>query len=141
LRQAGERRINRVTPPNATRLLPLRTIGLAALLDVIAVVVFVSGGRGSHEEGAAITGTARTAWPFLVGLIVAWLVLRVWRTPFDPIRTGLPVVAITVVVGMILRVISGQGTAFSFIIVTGIILCLLMVGWRLIATWILRRMA
>ena len=130
-----------MTLPTATRLLPLRTIGFAALLDVVAIVMFVLGGRGSHEEGAAITGTARTAWPFLVGLIVAWLVLRVWRAPFGAIRIGLPVVAITVVVGMVLRVISGQGTAFSFIIVACIILCVLMVGWRLIATRVLRRAA
>ena len=130
-----------MTLPTATRLLPLRTIGFAALLDVVAIVMFVLGGRGSHEEGAAITGTARTAWPFLVGLIVAWLVLRVWRAPFAAIRIGLPVVAITVVVGMVLRVISGQGTAFSFIIVACIILCVLMVGWRLIATRVLRRAA
>lgn len=119
----------------------LRTIGLAALLDVVAIVLFVSGGRGSHEEGTAIAGTARTAWPFLVGLIVAWLVLRVWRAPFDPIRVGLPVAAITVLVGMILRVISGQGTAFSFIIVASLILCLLMMGWRLVVSRIRSRRA
>ncbi len=41
----------------------------------------------------------------------------------------------TVAVGMVLRVLAGQGTAFSFIVVALIFLGLFLLGWRLAARW------
>ena len=42
---------------------------------------------------------------------------RFWRRPTALVPTGLGVWLGTVAVGMILRVLAGQGTAFAFILV------------------------
>ena len=44
--------------------------------------------------------------------------------------TGLTVWLCTVSIGMLLRVISGQGTAPAFIVVATIVTAVLLVGWR-----------
>ena len=97
------------------------------------MLAFVLAGRRSHDEMAAIAGIASTAWPFLAGLLVGWGVSRAWRRPLDALRTGLPVAAFTVAIGMVLRVISGQGTAFAFIVVACVVLGTLLTGWRAVA--------
>jgi peptidoglycan/LPS O-acetylase OafA/YrhL len=94
------------------------------------VLAFVLVGRRSHDEMTAIAGIASTAWPFLVGLLVGWGASRAWHQPVSALRTGLPVAAIAVAVGMVLRVISGQGTAFAFIVVACVVLGGLFTGWR-----------
>jgi len=53
-------------------------------------------------------------------------------------RTGLGVWAITVGGGMLLRWVSGQGTALAFIIVASLTLLVALVGWRVIVA-IVRR--
>jgi hypothetical protein len=45
----------------------------------------------------------------------------------------------TVALGMALRVVSGQGTAVSFVIVALIFLGLFLLGWRLLARLAARR--
>ncbi|MGC5189115.1 DUF3054 domain-containing protein, partial [Escherichia coli] len=52
--------------------------------------------------------------------------------------TGLPVWAVTLVAGMLLRTLSGQGVAVAFVIVAGITLLLFLVGWRAIAALVAR---
>jgi hypothetical protein len=47
----------------------------------------------------------------------------------------------TVAVGMVLRVLAGQGTAFAFIIVALAFLGLFLLGWRLLARWAPRLVA
>jgi hypothetical protein len=46
---------------------------------------------------------------------------------------------VTVVVGMILRVMSGQGTAVAFIVVALGFLGATMVGWRIVVAGLLHR--
>jgi hypothetical protein len=111
----------------------------SALLDVCGVLVFVAIGRASHAEGDALSGLARTAWPFLTGLAVGWLVVRAWRRPGRLAPTGVGVWLATVAVGMLLRVVSGQGTAFSFVIVALCFLGLFLLGWRAVALLVARR--
>jgi peptidoglycan/LPS O-acetylase OafA/YrhL len=94
------------------------------------VLVFVLAGRRSHSEGAAVAGTAATAWPFLAGLGAGWCATRAWRAPLRPVRTGLAVAVIAVVVGMVLRVVVGQGTAVAFVLVATAVLGALLTGWR-----------
>lgn len=53
--------------------------GLAA--DVVAVLVFCAVGRRSHAEGLSVTGLAATAWPFLTGTGIGWVLARGWRRP------------------------------------------------------------
>lgn len=108
---------------------------MAAFLDVCCVLLFVAIGRSSHEEAGGLAGMATTAWPFLAGLAAGWALLRVWRRPgpFALFPAGIGVWAVTVAVGMVLRVASGQGTAFSFIVVALTFLGLALLGWRLVA--------
>lgn len=115
---------------------------LALLVDVVFVVVFAGIGRATHDGdvlGPGGSGLATTAWPFLAGLLLGWVVSLAWRRPAAPVRTGLPVWAVTLVVGMLLRALSGQGVAAAFIVVAGITLLLFLVGWRGIAALLARR--
>jgi hypothetical protein len=107
-------------------------------VDIVLVVVFAALGRASHDSDI-FGGLWLTAWPFLVGLGIGWLVTLAWRAPFAPLRTGVGVGAVTVVGGMLLRAASGQGTAPAFIIVATLTLLVLLVGWRLIAVLVARR--
>jgi len=110
----------------------------------VLVIAFAALGRASHQEavlGAGGLGLVETAWPFAVALAVAWLVTLAFRKPLAPVRTGLPVWVITVAGGMLLRAVSGQGTAIAFIIVASVTLLLFLVGWRVIATLIARARA
>jgi hypothetical protein len=104
-----------------------------AVLDLCCVGAFVAIGRASHSEGDALAGLARTAWPFLAGLAVGWLVTRAWRRPGALVPTGLGVWVSTVALGMVLRVVSGQGTDAAFVVVALAFLGLFMLGWRVVA--------
>lgn len=115
-----------------------RTIVGAFALDTALVVVFAAIGRASHGEDALL-GLWTTAWPFLVALVGGWLITRGWRAPLAPARTGLGVWAITVAGGMLLRAVTGQGTALAFVIVAAVTLLVLLVGWRAVAALVARR--
>ena len=109
----------------------MRSARVAAALDCCCVLVFVVIGRASHSKGEMLGGIASTAWPFLVGLAVGWLAARAWRRPLALVPSGIGAWLGTVAVGMVLRVVSGQGTAFAFILVALAFLGLFMLGWRL----------
>ena len=109
--------------------------GLAAtalIVDAVLVIVFAGVGRGSHARAATVAGLFETAWPFLAGLAVIWLAAFVWRRPLAVVRAGVPVWIGTVALGMLLRMLSGQGTALPFVIVATLTLALMLVGWRII---------
>ncbi|MGI9162893.1 MAG: DUF3054 domain-containing protein [Mycobacterium sp.] len=116
-----------------------RSAALAFAADVVCVIAFVSVGRRNHAEGVTLVGIAETAWPFLTGTVVGWLVSRGWRRPATPVPTGLIVWVCTVVVGMALRVASGEGIAFSFILVATLVTGVLLVGWRAVRAGLSRR--
>lgn len=113
-------------------------VALALAIDVFLVVVFAAVGRASHDE-SVFSGLLATAWPFLVGLGLGWLITLAWRAPEAPVRTGLGVWLVTVVGGMLLRAVTGQGTAFAFVVVATVTLLVLLVGWRLVAAIVRRR--
>jgi peptidoglycan/LPS O-acetylase OafA/YrhL len=110
----------------------------AAAIDGALVLVFVLIGRASHDEDPVL-GALTTYWPFLVGLLLGWLVTRGWRAPLALVRTALPVWAVTVVVGMLLRAATGQGVQAGFVIVTCVVLAVFLIGWRAVARLIVRR--
>ncbi|MFE9321503.1 DUF3054 domain-containing protein [Nocardia sp. NPDC052278] len=106
------------------------------VVDALLVILFCAIGRRSHEE-AVLTGLLKTVWPFAIGLAIGWVVAvavagrvkgDVDGTALWP--TGVLVWLGTLCGGMLLRVISGQGTAFSFIIVAACVLALFLLGWR-----------
>jgi hypothetical protein len=109
------------------------SIVLAAALDIALVLVFVLIGRSSHDEATSLVGALVTLWPFLAGLAVGWLVVRAWRRPSALLPTGVVIWVATVAIGMVLRVVSGQGIAVSFVIVASIVLGVFLLGWRAIA--------
>lgn len=106
---------------------------LAAALDAACVLLFVVIGRASHAKGETLAGIASTAWPFLVGLALGWLAARAWRRPLGLVPAGVGAWLGTVALGMVLRVVSGQGTAFAFILVALAFLGLFLLGWRALA--------
>ncbi len=105
--------------------------------DVACVLAFVVVGRRTHDHGVSLHGVARTAWPFLAGLAVGWLALA--RRRAGLVASGAAVAASTVAVGMVLRVVAGQGTAVAFVLVATAFLGLTMVGGRAAALAVARR--
>lgn len=116
-----------------------RTGALALLTDVVCVVVFCTIGRRSHAEGITVEGVAETAWPFLTGTLVGWLVSRGWRKPTSLAPTGIAVWIATVAVGMLLRKVTSVGVAGSFIVVASVVTGLLLLGWRAVFALAQRR--
>jgi len=111
----------------------MRSARVAVVLDIACVLIFVIIGRASHTKGESLAGIASTAWPFLAGLGIGWLASRAWRRPLAILPVGLVVWLSTVAIGMIARVVSGQGTAAAFIAVALAFLALFLLGWRLLA--------
>ncbi|EUA39851.1 hypothetical protein I549_1181 [Mycobacterium avium subsp. avium 2285 (R)] len=103
------------------------------------MLVFCAVGRRSHDEGLSATGVAVTAWPFLTGTALGWLVSRGWRRPTAVLPTGVVVWLCTVIVGMLLRKASSAGVAASFVVVASTVTALVLLGWRVAAGLTLRR--
>ncbi|MEU7630230.1 DUF3054 domain-containing protein [Nocardia sp. NPDC049220] len=112
------------------------------IADALLVILFCAIGRRSHDE-AIFAGLLRTLWPFAIGLALGWAVAAVSvgrifgeigrGARFDgtsPWPSGIVIWLCTLVGGMVLRVVSGQGTAFSFVLVASTVLALFLVGWR-----------
>jgi FtsH-binding integral membrane protein len=106
---------------------------LAVILDCSCVLAFVIIGRASHAKGESLGGIASTAWPFLAGLAAGWLAARAWRQPSRLWPAGVGAWLGAVALGMVLRVVTGQGTALAFILVALAFLGLFLLGWRLLA--------
>lgn len=111
----------------------------ALAADVVCVIVFCAVGRRSHAEGLTVSGIAETAWPFLSGTAIGWLISRGWRRPAAIVPTGLVIWVSTIVVGMLLRKASSQGVAASFVVVASLVTALLLLGWRAVAALIVKR--
>lgn len=118
---------------------PRRTALIAFVIDAALVTVFVLIGRSSHGEADNAAGIVDTLWPFLVALVVGWLVTWAWRRPLAIVWAGIPVWLMTVALGMLIRTSAGQGVQPTFIAVAAVVLGVFLVGWRLVALPIVRR--
>jgi Protein of unknown function (DUF3054) len=107
-----------------------RSSTLAALADVVGVLVFCAIGRRSHAEGLTVAGIAETAWPFLAGAATGWLLSRGWRRPTALVPTGVVVWVCTVAVGMLLRAATSVGVTGSFVVVASAATAVVLLGWR-----------
>jgi Protein of unknown function (DUF3054) len=116
----------------------LRLAAGPAVIDVACVLAFVAIGRASHHDGESLDGMASTAWPFLAGLGAGLLATRAWRRPAAVIPAGVGAWLGTVAVGMLLRVLAGQGTAPAFVGVALAFLGLFLLGWRAAAAALAR---
>lgn len=124
--------------PARTPTSPVVTTAVALAADVALVVVFAAIGRASHDEAVDAIGISETAWPFLVGLAIGWIVVRGWRHPLAVRPTGVSAWLAAVVVGMLLRFAVGAGTAPAFVIVASVTLALFLLGWRAVAAAVRR---
>ncbi len=116
-----------------------RTVALAFATDVICILLFVAVGRRNHAEGVTVAGVAQTAWPFLAGLVAAWVVGRTWRRPTAIVPTGVGIWLSTIAIGMVLRAATGAGIAVSFVLVATTVTGVLLLGWRAVVARLARR--
>lgn len=103
----------------------------AAVLDTAVILVFAALGRRAHAEPDVVSGVLHTAWPFLLGGALGWLVSQAWRAPAS-VGVGLIVWLGAWAGGMTLRQVTGAGTAVPFVIVAALALGLGLGGWRLV---------
>ncbi|MET4135811.1 DUF3054 domain-containing protein [Pseudarthrobacter sp. PvP090] len=122
------------TPGTAAR----RTAVLAACADAALILVFAAIGRDAHQRGDVVIGVFSTAWPFLAGAALSWLALRVWRSPLALWPAGVGVWLGTVVIGMLLRAVTGQTVVLPFVIVALLSLGVLLLGYRFLAAGVRR---
>lgn len=109
------------------------------LIDAALVLVFAALGNRAHDSGLSPADLISTAWPFLVGLALGWAASGSWRRPHSLWPHGVILLAVTAVVGMLLRQLFTDGGAqFSFVLVATGTLCLLLLGRRLAALITLR---
>lgn len=112
----------------------------AVLVDVVLVLIFAVIGRASHGENPA--GFLLTAWPFLVALLIGHLLAALLpgrpRRPWS-VLWGAVVWVVTVVGGMLLRVLSGDTAEMPFMIVATLVLGVFLLGWRAVTALIRRR--
>ncbi|WP_394937969.1 DUF3054 domain-containing protein [Psychromicrobium sp. YIM B11713] len=127
------------TPQSASTAPQRGLIGYAFLADLILVLVFAAIGRASHQEENLVLGVLLTAWPFVVGVLLGWLAARLWRAPLRLWPHGVCLWLITVLAGMVLRILSGKTAELSFILVAGIVLGVFLLGHRVIAGYLTRR--
>ena len=121
--------------------LRLRWAVAAFALDVAIVVAFAAVGRRSHDESRDLGGVLGTAAPFLLGLVVGWLVVGlIARRTNDRFGTwldvdgGFDIWLATVVVGLAARrLLWDRGIAVAFVIVAAVVLGVALMGWRGVA--------
>lgn len=110
------------------------------VLDAVLVVVFSTFGRGAHSEGLGVAQVWGTAWPFLIGLAVGWLILLTTRRPPAAVGSGVLLWLATLVVGMVIRGLGdGRVPHWSFMVVAGVVTAVLLIGWRAIRAAVVRR--
>ena len=108
------------------------TVTLAAGADVLAVLVFAAVGRSSHAEALDAVGVLTTAAPFLFGLLLGWLVVRVWRAPLR-LPVGVAVWASVAIVGLGVRAAFTHRLPLTFVLIAAASLAVLLLGWRAVA--------
>lgn len=118
-----------------------KTVLIAAILDLVAIIVFTIIGRASHARAFDLAGFLTTLWPFLIGALIGWVLSRSWRNGMHVWPNGVLIWLNTVVFGMFLRALSGQGVQTSFVIVAAIATGILLIGWRLVAHFVGRARA
>lgn len=112
---------------------------LMFVVDVVLIVVFSTFGRGAHSEGLGAAQVWGTAWPFLAGLVVGWLILLATRRDPGGLGSGVLVWSASLVVGMVIRGIGdGRVPHWSFIVVAASVTAIFLIGWRAIRAAVLR---
>ncbi len=115
-------------------------------MDALAIALFALLARMAHQSEEmpfTFAGWLSTLWPFLLGVVLAWVVIAALK--WDGVRivpAGLSAWIITAVTGLaIWGLNNGSVPHWSFIIVASVMSGLLMLGWRAGAIPIQRRRA
>ncbi len=108
------------------------------VIDAVCVVVFAAIGYATHADELTLAGTASTAWPFLAALFLTHAALQARKRTASSLSSGVLVWLATVVGGMVLRQVAGDGTALAFVIVATAFNAATLLGWRALAA-LLRR--
>ena len=103
--------------------------------DLAAVLLFALVGMLTHDSA----GYLGIVWPFLVGLVVAWLIPAVRAMPLLVWPSGVMIWGLTAGIGLALRAAVGDGLSGAFPWVTLGVLALLIIGWRVVLEVIERR--
>lgn len=109
----------------------------AVAADAVCVLVFAAVGIASHD-GSLVGTLGRVVWPFALAAAVGWVLTRAWRDPARVWPAGVLIWFLTVLGGLVLRGVSGQGLAWSFALVTALFLAATMLGWRALTNLVLR---
>ena len=111
------------------------------VIDAALVVVFCVLGGLSHSLGEpdAVPRIVFSIWPFLAALIVVHAVALATNVDASRVLPGTLVWLVTFGGGMALRALTGQGTAWAFVIVAAVTLAVFLIGWRLINVVVQRR--
>ena len=115
---------------------------IVGLLDLLVIVIFVVIGRSVHGHRESFGGFVKTVAPFFAGLVVAWAINRPWKNSVEYFLriwpTGTVICVTAALVGQLVRLIVGQGSAIPFVLVSVGFFALAMLGWRLIFSLIHR---
>ncbi len=98
--------------------------------DLVAVLIFVVIGTRNHNTDTDFAGVVKVALPFVIAVLVAWLVLRPLATPLES-ETAIKLWLIVIPVAILLRRFAwDESTAGTFVIVATAFICAEFVAWR-----------
>lgn len=113
---------------------------LAPVLDLLALLIFALLARLAHDDGSgfSVLRWLDTAWPFMLGAVIVWVVLRVGggKPAGLDYRTGAFVWLGSLIAGLgIWGIRNAAFPHWSFILVATLMSALLIFGWRGIAAF------
>ena len=115
-------------------------LGSWLLVDLILVGLFALIGRAAHRESLDFAGWFATASPFLVALAVGWAIALLLGV--DAKRVSFAdhtIIAVTIALGLGLRVLSGETAAVPFVLVATVVLLVFLLVPRLVVRTVARR--
>ncbi|WP_323374322.1 DUF3054 domain-containing protein [Corynebacterium pygosceleis] len=124
------------TPTSPTAFIAGRRRALSA--DLTAILLFALLARLAHRGDGlefSVGGWLATAWPFLAGVLLAYVILAVkHREPLPVNPGGITVWLVALVTGLTIWGIGHNSIPhWSFMIVAGVMSALLLLGWRTLA--------
>ncbi|QNQ91198.1 DUF3054 family protein [Corynebacterium poyangense] len=104
-------------------------------IDALAIFLFALLARIAHNSAdlpLSFLGILNSAWPFWLGLALAWAIIYIRRLPGLPLSpAGVLIWVCSVVVGLAIWGIKHAAFPhWSFILVAGITSAILLFGWR-----------
>lgn len=111
---------------------------VAITVDAVLIVVFALIGRQAHGQALSLVGIAQTAWPFLVGGGMGWLIVATMLRRERLISQGVIIWFDAVVLGLLLRWATNGGIGWPFPLIAALCLGTLLVGWRF-GWWLIGR--